>query len=828
MREFIPSNFTRRPEEHKGEVLRLHSAEGTVFTVNILDNDTIRIRHFDASAPNKDRWQHTTHSVHGPASTNISGQPRDSIPRLYPCPSAAVTAWEDGTGYNITTQSVTIRVSAPPTGTIALTLAPTSHPTQPFLEDLPHRAYPLLKPDGGARHFIRRRDQDLHYGMGERASPLSLNGRRFRLETMDALGYNPELTDPLYKLVPFHITLDTVTRIAHGIFYDSFAEGFADFGQEIDAFWGPYRSHTLLSGCGLDMYIFYGPTIENVIERYTGLVGRPAMPPKYALGYLASAMGYAESENAQELIAELPRLCRKWNIPCDLLHLSSGYTVDESTGARNVFTWNKKRFPDPEKLIKDLRKEGIRISANVKPWLLSQHPKYQQVYDADGFIKNSETNLPRSTRLWSAGNGATSTGSYFDLSSAAGRKFWQEGVKSLLAAGIESIWNDNNEFSLPDNNDTYAHTNLNGGSSTVGHAGRGLQTLLMASASHEAMVSMFPKRRPFLISRSAVSGVQRFAAQSWSGDNYTSWQTLKHNIPMGLNCGLSGFVGYGHDVGGFVGPRPEKELFVRWVQNGVFHPRFCIHSWKDEGVTEPWMYPEVLPIIRDAIHLRYKLIPYIYTLYNEASVFGHPIIRPLIYEFQHDCAIQQSSFEFMLGPHLLIASVFEQGSRTRSVRLPCLEDPVQNKAAWCDINTGIWYAGGGEKDVEFACPLEQCGVVLAKRGAIVPTGPVYNYVGEEGKDCERVYWLFPPPSPPQSEIGGEDEVWEYVCFEDDGETVDGGVTHIVVSMRLEFGMVVVEVKYGARNDFHVRFEGCRFVLPVGDSRKIRVSTTLFG
>ncbi|KAJ3079494.1 hypothetical protein HDU99_010762, partial [Rhizoclosmatium hyalinum] len=386
---------------------------------------------------------------------------------------------------------------------------------------------------------------------------------------MDALGYNPTLTDPLYKLIPFHITLDKTTRVAHGIFYDSFAEGFADFGQEIDAFWGPYRSHTLLNGCGLDMYVFYGPTIAEVVSRYTALVGRPALPPKYALGYLASAMGYAESENAQELIAALPALCRKWDIPCDLLHLSSGYTVDPWTGARNVFTWNKTRFPDPEKLIKDLRSEGIRISANVKPWLLSQHPHYQHVYDADGFIKNSEvTNKPRTTRLWSAGNGATSTGSYFDLSSDSGRAFWKQGVTSLLHLGIESIWNDNNEFSLPDNHDTYAHTNRDGSSSTVGAAGRGLQTLLMASASHEAMLSAFPTRRPFLITRSGVSGVQRYAAQSWSGDNYTSWDTLKHNIPMGLNCGLSGIVGYGHDVGGFVGPRPGPELFVRWVQNG--------------------------------------------------------------------------------------------------------------------------------------------------------------------------------------------------------------------------------------------------------------------
>jgi alpha-glucosidase len=167
--------------------------------------------------------------------------------------------------------------------------------------------------------------------------------------------------------------------------------------------------------------------------------------------------------------------------------------------------------------------------------------------------------------------------------------------------GIEGVWNDNNEFALPDDNHTYQHSNINSSgvhhsqpsASSVGSAGRALQTLLMASASYEALTETFPTRRPFLITRSGCPGIQRFASQTWSGDNSSSWHTLKHNIPMGLNAGLSGLVGYGHDVGGFVGPRPGKELFVRWVQNGVFHPRFCIHSWKDEGVTEPWMYPDV-------------------------------------------------------------------------------------------------------------------------------------------------------------------------------------------------------------------------------------------
>ncbi|KAJ3405795.1 hypothetical protein CcCBS67573_g05333 [Chytriomyces confervae] len=827
-REFIPSGFKRAACIGRGEALRLQSNDGTVLSIAVLDHDVIRIRH-TPTVPDE-RLQQSSHAVtsavtqprnaptEGLNASNISGVSRynGDIEGRYPCPPSSVTE-STPTTFEITTETLKLSVALSSDGVPAISYFSRAH-SDPFLEELPHRAHTILSSKhspGGFRHFLKRRDdgRDLHYGLGERASPLTLNGRRFRLETMDALGYNPETTDPLYKLIPFHVTMDTETRVAHGIFYDSFAEGFADFGQEIDAFWGPYRSHTVLQGPCLDMYLFHGPSIASVVSHYTLLTGRPHLPPRYALGYLASAMGYAESENAQELIAALPEQCRKWGVGCDLLHLSSGYTVDEETGARNVFTWNKKRFPEPKKLIADLRKEGIRVSANVKPWLLAQHPNYQQVYDTDGFIKNADTGKPRSTRLWSAGNGATSTGSYFDLSSDAGRAFWKNGVTSLLEMGIESIWNDNNEFSLPDDTDTYAHANDGHKSTTVGAAGRGLQTHLMASASYEAMTLFNSQRRAFLITRSFVSGVQRFASQSWSGDNYTSWHTLKHNIPMGLNAGLGGCVGYGHDVGGFVGPRPSPELFVRWIQNGIWMPRFCVHSWKDEGVTELWMYPEVFDAIRSAVHLRYKLIPYLYTCHYEASRLGIPVIRPLVLEFQHDERVQSASFEFMLGDALLVASVFEEGARSRNLYLPTVSAGVGNEGWWCHIWSGHWFKGGEE--VTVGCELDVPGAVFAKSGAIVGLGPVLDYVGKKGGDYERVFWLFPPPT--QSVHSGA--VFEAFSVDDDGETVNGPVSHLRVKMRASGETVQVCIwREGA---YAVEYKHVWVVLPVGDARQVQ-------
>ena len=216
-----------------------------------------------------------------------------------------------------------------------------------------------------------------------------------------------------------------------------------------------------------------------------------------------------------------------------------------------------------------LQDSGIRTVVNIKPWLLSGHPCFNQLQDSIGFVWDSENNKPSSTRLWSGGAGETCFGSYIDFSSESGRSFWKAGVKELLEIGAAAIWNDNNEFSIHDDYHTYAFE-VN---KTVAERGRLSQTQLMASASYEAIREFSSSKRPFLITRAGAPGIQRFACQTWSGDNFSSWETLQHNIPIGLNAGLSLFSGYGHDVGGFFGPRPTAELFVRWVQNGIFHPR---------------------------------------------------------------------------------------------------------------------------------------------------------------------------------------------------------------------------------------------------------------
>ena len=299
---------------------------------------------------------------------------------------------------------------------------------------------------------------------------------------------------------------------------------------------------------------------------------------------------------------------------------------------------------------------------------------------------------------------------------------------------------------------------------------RPVQALLMVRASLEAQRAHAPTLRPWLISRSGMPGTQRYA-QTWSGDNYTSWHTLKHNVRMGLGLSLSGFFNTGHDVGGFAGPAPEPELFVRWVQNGVFHPRFTIHSWNthldgtpDGTCNEPWMFPDVLPMVRAAIQLRYTLMPYLYQLLCRAATEHEPLLRPLWLDHEHDpkaweaAAAEEDAGSFLLGEALLVASVVESGQRMRLAYLP----DNGGRGWWSWHDGGEWHRGG--QTVRLDAPLDRC-PLLARGGSLVVLAEPAQAAATAHS---RVRTLRAFPFPPSHGSATVALTW----VEDDGTTVD--------------------------------------------------------
>ena len=613
---------------------------------------------------------------------------------------------EDSSGFELTaTQAGPGRFG---TGQLAVTL--NSGPLRlqwhafggetPIATDRETTAYLRQSRGGLVRHYLTRDPGDRYYGLGDKTGPLDLHGRRLRTAALDAMGYDAEHGDPLYKHWPF-----VMSRSANGqwlgIYYDTLANCTFDLGCEHDNYQGFYRYVEIEDG-DLDYYVMVGRTPGEVISQFVRLIGGSHLPPRWTLGFAQTAMGLADAPDAQARLTTFIDEAVANRIPISAFHYGSGYS---SRGKRRyVFTWNREKFPDPKALNERFHSRGMHLVANLKPCLLDDHPAYEEVKAKDAFITDARTGEPVIEPFWDG------LGSHLDFTQPEAVRWWQEGLKrQVLDYGIDAGWNDNNEYAIQDENAQCAGF----GRPVPMHRARALHPLLMTRATFEAQRAHRQDEPVFTVTRGGMPGIQRYA-QTWTGDNTTSWRTLRWNIRTGLQMSLSGMFNIGHDIGGFYGPMPEPELFLRWVQACCLNPRAIVNSWKEGGISSvPWMYPEVTPAIRQAIELRYRLIPYLWSLFERASQHHEPIIRPTFYDFPDDPQCLEDCDDFMLGRALLVAPVVERGATTRRVYLPTLPDGER----WYDFETREGFASGQWHTV--AAPLERL-PLFARAGASIP------------------------------------------------------------------------------------------------------------
>lgn len=547
-------------------------------------------------------------------------------------------------------------------------------------------------------HYLERDLGEMYFGLGEKTGAVDRHGRRFRMNNIDAMGYNAETTDPLYKHIPFYITYKPEIHQSIGIFYDDYQNSVFDFGQELDNYHGYYRYYETNSDF-LDYYVIAGPQIKDVTKRFSWLTGRPAKMPAWAISYSGSTMQYTDLPDSQALLHDFLDQCNHHDIKVRSFHLSSGYTSIE--GKRYVFNWNYDKFPDPKAFGSHFVDEGVEIVANIKPSLMLNHPLLDEVLAFDGFIKD-EHGKPLLVQFWD------DEGYYLDFTNPDTINWWKQQIKTkLLDNHIHCTWNDNNEFEIWDSK-AQVHGFGKGGKF---QDYRAIMPLLMMKASREVQLACSEEAHPYIISRSGCAGMGKYV-QTWTGDNRTSWHTLKFNNKIAIGLSLSGVYNFGHDIGGFSGPKPGPELFLRWVQCGVFYPRFSIHSWNDDGsVNEAWMHEEVLKEVKEAMHLHERLNPYIQSLVENSHDQYEPIIRPTFYEFAEDEKTYQDSDDFMLGDKLLVCPIVEEGQTSREIYLP------DNPEGWVDYYTGDVYEGGSTitKNVSLAnIPF------FVKKGASLP------------------------------------------------------------------------------------------------------------
>lgn len=552
---------------------------------------------------------------------------------------------------------------------------------------------------------------DYFYGFGEKSGELNKARKFMNMSPRDAMGYDPRETDSLYKHIPFYIKLNRRTKKAVGYFYHNTAECDFNMGKEKSNYWKMHSRYRADSG-DIDLFLIAGPQIRDVVRRYTDLTGKSAMLPVYALGYLGSSMYYPELEaDCDDAILEFIDTTREEGIPADGFQLSSGYTSQETGEGvkRCVFTWNYKRFKDPAKFFREMKKRGIVVSPNVKPGVLLVHPDLEEMKAHNIFVKDSDGNH-EGTGTWWGGKGM-----FVDFTRPEARAYWKRRLKEqVLEMGTSSVWNDNCEYDSMVDKDSRCH--FEGKGCTIGKI-KAVMANLMCHVTEEAIRETFGHERPYIVCRSGHSGIQRYA-QTWAGDNLTCWDSLKYNIATILGMSLSGVANQGCDIGGFFGPAPEAELLVRWIQNGIFQPRFSIHSTNtDNTVTEPWMYSGCKEVIRKAIGLRYQLTPYYYSLMRRAHETGLPIMEPMCSAFQQDTACYDEGIDFMVGDSLLVANVVEKGASARTVYLP--EGEV-----FYDFETRAAYQGG--QTIEQAVSLESIPMFIRSGGMVPLAGNVLN------------------------------------------------------------------------------------------------------
>jgi alpha-glucosidase len=585
-------------------------------------------------------------------------------------------------------------------------------------EDDAQRGTALSGP--ATRVWKRLRDDENIYGFGEKNGPLNkrgwkLGGYSFTMWNSDTFGYDSS-TDPLYVSVPFYMVLRR--GVAHGIFLDNTFRSNFDIGHQTEG---------VLSfgaeGGALDYYFIYGPEPKKVIERYTTLTGRMPLPPLWALGYHQCRYSYYP-ESKVRFIADNFRLR---NIPADVIWLDIHYQ-----DAYKPFTWDRRRFPDPARLIGDLREQGFRTITIVDP-----HPKKEvgyKPYDTglagDHLVKNADGSIYEApvwpSRAqdgdapdWSKPSGAPSV--FPDFSKAAARAWWGGLYADLLNVGVAGIWNDMNEpaiFDVASGTMPLDVRHDGEGSPTDHREIHNVYGMLMTQSTHEGLLRLRPNERPFILTRASFAGGQRYAA-AWPGDNVSDWTALRQSIPMLLGMGLSGFPFVGVDIGGFA-DAPTAELFTRWMQAGVFYPFMRTHTTFGTPDQEPWSYGVDHEMLnRRAIELRYQLLPHIYSTMRESAESGLPAMRPLMLEYPSDGTTYGMDDQFLFGSDLLIAPVLRAAVTQRGVYLPAGE--------WYDYWTGERHAGGRWITV----PVTLASIPLFVRGGAFVFGqPVVQHTGE--------------------------------------------------------------------------------------------------
>ncbi|MBL7826705.1 MAG: glycoside hydrolase family 31 protein [Saprospiraceae bacterium] len=560
--------------------------------------------------------------------------------------------------------------------------------------------------------------KEVFLGLGDKACSTNLSGQKYQNWCSDAYGFGRE-SDAMYRAVPFYYALHQ--NLAYGIFLDNTFRTHFDFGatdEQITSF--------SAEGGELNYYFIYGPQLIDVARAYAQLTGTHELPPMWALGYHQCRWSYYPESRVQEIAGEF----RRRQIPCDAIYLD----IDYMDGYR-CFTWNRSHFPDPKRMIELLREQGFQTVAMIDPGIKedAEYEVYRDGIEQDMFIKTADGEVVKGP-VWPG------FCAFPDFTAPRVRNWWGELYRELYSEiGLSGFWNDMNEpavfhvnhKTLPDH--AHHHYEGFGASHRKAHNIYGQQ---MCRASWDGLKKLNPEKRPFLLTRAAYSGSQRFGS-IWTGDNFSTWEHLQIANIQCQRLSVSGFSHCGTDIGGFAG-NADGELFLRWLQLAVFHPLMRVHSMgqhesgdalpADEALLtdpalhnsdqEPWSFGEkYADWAKKAIELRYCLLPCLYTAMWLHTLDGTPVIRHMVFEDGTDPKLWDQERDFMFGEHLLVSPVVQAKVQRQAVYLP--------KGNWYyfwtgQISQGELYVNVMPDQIPF----------FVREGAVLPVYPIRQHTGE--------------------------------------------------------------------------------------------------
>lgn len=572
------------------------------------------------------------------------------------------------------------------------------------------------------------------YGTGEVPGSLLRNGRRTVCWNTDAYGYGDE-AESLYQSHPWVLAV-RADGSAFGVLADT------TYRCEVDT---AYADPTLIEfkadGPAFPVIVMEGATPQDVLRHLATMTGHMALPPLWALGYHQCRYSYYPEARGREIAKGF----RDRSIPCDVIWFDIDYME-----AFRVFTFDRGYFPDPKKLNADLLAQGFHNVWMIDPGMKSRpergpadRPQKELDSDPENVRKARAAEVASFDAMMKSGDAADvwvkrADGTVYegevwpgwckfpDYTRPANRAWWSKLYPDFIGQGITGVWNDMNEPAVFNvKSKTMPEDNRHAGDPAMikpngqpqGEAGakgdharyHNVYGMQMIRGTREGIVALRPEHRPFVLSRANYVGGQRYGA-TWTGDNSADWFHLEASIPMALNVGLSGQPFIGPDVGGFAG-NGDAEMFSRWIGFGAMLPFSRGHTGKGNVDKEPWSFgPKVEATAREALNRRYRLIPYYYTLFREASVSGLPVARPLFFADPADPALRSEDDAFLLGSDVLIAAALVP-DRSRSVAMP----------------RGVWREF--EKSADPDLPK-----MFVRAGAIVPSGPTIQFTGEKPLD----------------------------------------------------------------------------------------------